>query len=342
MVSTRRSRELAEIISDLKTIQDDPRYKEAVADNIAFFKAARCPWLFLGWLTLNSSRLKRKRHRLLELADFPFPKWQKRGYAGLAKIENHRLGGIMSTGFVRELCHLIHKVKRIKGDDKPVVILDLGCGGGELGRLVFKELPDVSLAYIGVDITPANIALAERDFRGLHKAGKLAFVKAAQADDAAVAAVRSGAEGGCGKAVSVCFGDIFELDKSLSPGQVDIIMHSRVLHHINRPDRPRLESVCRRLSPVIIEMDDVDCFRYKFWVTVALPAVFGNPALFNGMVISRLRDPYARELTGHFKLVSPFSYVRLIMGDDGYFRDEKWQKAKHSFTEGFSFRESRD
>jgi len=261
LISTRRSREIAEIISDLKTMQDDPRYKEAVADNIAFFKAARCPWLLLGWLALASSRLKRKRERLLEMGDFPFPKWQKRGYAGLASIENHRLGGMMSTGFVRELCRLIRKVKRIKGDDGPVVVLDLGCGGGELGRLVFKELPDVPLAYIGVDITPANIALAERAFRTLHKAGKLVFSKAPQADDAAVDAVRRGAEDGPGKAVAVCFGDIFELDKSLSPGKVDIICHSRVLHHISRPDRPRLEEVCRRLSPVTIEMDDVDCFR---------------------------------------------------------------------------------
>jgi len=338
LIRTRRSREIAEIISDLKTMQDDPQYKEAVADNIAFFRAARRPWLFLSWLTLNSSRLKRKRDKLLELGDFPFLKWQKRGYAGLASIENHRLGGMMSTGFVRELCRLIQQVKQIKGDDGPVVVLDLGCGGGEMGRLVFKELADVPLVYIGVDITPANIALAERSFRGLHKAGNLVFTRVSQADDAAVDAFRRGVEGGSGKAATACFGDIFELDKRLSPGKVDIICHSRVLHHISRPDRPRLEEMCRRLSPLTVEMDDVDCFRYKFWLTVALPAVFANPSLLNGMVISRLRDPYAHELIGHFKRVSPFSYVRLIMSDDGYFRDEKWRQAKQGLTEGFSFR----
>jgi len=338
LISTRRSREIAEIISDLKTMQDDPLYKEAVADNIAFFKATRCPWLFLGWLILNSSRLKRKRDKLLELGDFPFLKWQKRGYAGLASIENHRLGGMMSTGFVRELCRLIQQVKRIKGDDGPVVVLDLGCGGGEMGRLVFKELSDVPLAYIGVDITPANIALAERNFRSLHKAGSLVFTRVSQVDDAAVDAVRRGAEGGCGRVATACFGDIFGLDKSLSPGKADIIWHSRVLHHISRSDMPRLEEMCRRLSPLTVEMDDVDCFRYKFWTAVALPAVFRNPSLLNGMVISRLRDPFPHELTGHFKLVSPFSYVRLIMGDDGYFRDEKWRGAKQGLTEGFSFR----
>ncbi len=341
MIGTRRSREIAEIISDLKTMQGDPRYKEAVADNIAFFKAARYPWLFIGWLALASSRLKRNRDRLLELGDFPFLKWQKRGYAGLASIENHRLGGMMSTGFVRELCRLIQQVKQIKGDDGPVVVMDLGCGGGEMGRLVSKELPDVPLAYIGVDITTANIALAERAFRGLHKAGKLAFLKASQVDDAAVDAVRRGVGGDFGKAATVCFGDIFGLDKSLSPGKVDIIWHSRVLHHISRPDRSRLEEMCRRLSPLTVEMDDVDCFWYKFWTAVALPAVFANPSLLNGMVLSRLRDPYAHELTGHFKLVSPFSYVRLIMGDDGYFRDEGWRQAKQRLTEGFSFREGR-
>ncbi|GAH80708.1 unnamed protein product, partial [marine sediment metagenome] len=78
----------------------------------------------------------------------------------------------MVTAFIRELCEIILKIKEIKRNDEPTVVFDLGFGGGELGRQVFKQLPDVSLVYVGIDISPVIMETAKQAFKSLHEKGE--------------------------------------------------------------------------------------------------------------------------------------------------------------------------
>jgi len=338
MVVTKRAREVQEIISDLESLKLDPEYREAAEINIGFFKATRSIFSLMHWLIFVAPELRKRRGSLLEMGDLPLEKWQKRSYEGLAGVERHKFASIMSAGFAKELCQIIPKMKANKNNDEAAVMLDLGFGGGELGRRVLEKLPQIPLVYIGVDILPANIALARKTFQPLRQAGEVSFKRVSVVNDELIETLR-GEASASKKVVAVCLGDIFDLDKYVSPGKIDIIYHSRLLHHIRPVDRARLVDMCQRLSPLTVEMDDRYCFWFKFLTILVTWAIYPNPALMNGGIISCLRDPAKEELTGYFKLVPPFSYVRLILGQNSYFQDEKWETLAKTLVRGFCFKD---
>jgi len=338
-LTTKRGREIREIISDLESLKLDPRHRETAEINIEFFEAARSIFGYMRWLLFVAPKLREKREKILELGDFPLEKWQRRGYEGLVRMERHRFAGMMSGGFIRELSRIILKMREINGSNEPVVMLGLGFGSGELDRRVFEKLPGVPLVYVGIDITPVNIELARTTFQPLHKSGEILFQRVPKVSDELIDTLRRQAMDTSKKAVAVCLGDIFELDRYVSSGEVDIIYHSRLLHHVGLADKPRLEDICRRLSPITVEMDDRYCFWFKFWATVVTWAMYSNVALMGDAIISGFRDPSRKELTGYYKLVSPFSYVRLIFGDDSNPQVGKWEAVKRSLMDGFSFRQ---
>ena len=341
LLATKRSREIQEIIFDLESLKADPEYREAAEINIGFLKAARSIFSFIHWLIFTAPKLRKRRDELLELGDLPLGKWQRRLYQALAGIERHSFGSKMSDGFTMELSRAILRAKRIKDSSEAMVLLDVGFGGGELGYRVVKGLHRVPLVYIGLDITPANIGVAQEVFRPLYEGEEIIFREVPVLNDEVINFLRQEASDTSKKVVAVCLGDIFDLDKHVSPGKIDLICHSRVLHHIKAALRPRLEDICRRLSPVTLEMDDRYCFRFMFWSIVGAWIIYPSVSLLNGGIISWLRDPAKEELTGYYKLVPPFCYARLILGQDTYFREAKWKTAARTLTRGFSFREGR-
>jgi SAM-dependent methyltransferase len=219
------------------------------------------------------------------------------------------------------------------------VVFDLGFGGGELGRQVFKRLPDVSLVYVGIDISPAIMETAKQAFQPLHENGEIIFNGLPTLNDEVVDALGREASSTGKKVVAVWCGDILTLDKHLSPGKIDIIWHARVFHHLNSADKARLVDICRQLSPVTVEMDDRNCFWLKFWAVVTTWLIHPDVALMNGAILSCLRDPAKEELTGYFKLVPPFSYIRLIFGQDIYPQGGEWPTATQTLVTGFSFKD---
>ena len=332
-----RRREIQEIVSDLEVLKLDPKYTKAAETNIRFFKAARSIFTFIHWLIFVAPKLRKDRASLLELGDLPLEKWQMRGYEGLTKIEKHKFGGIMFTGFIKELYQIILKMKESRNNNEAAVMLDLGFGGGELGRRLFRKLNDVPLVYIGIDITPANIEVAKQCFKPLHEKGEIVFKELTIVSDEVIDALRRGANDASKKVVAVWLGNVFDLDKHVSAGKIDIICHSRVLHHIEPVDRPRLVDICQKLSPITVEMEDCYRLSFLFWATVVMWLIYPNVALMNGGILSCLRDPAKEELTGYFKLVPPFSYVRLILGQNVYCHNEQWETARKTLITGFSF-----
>ncbi len=338
MFSTKRSRKIEEMLSILEGFKKDPRYSEAAEVNAGFVKAARSLPTFLHWLLFSGPKLRQRRDALIEIGDFPVKEWQRQGYEGLITVERHPLGTVANKGFKRELSRILRIMKRAKGGDDPLVVLDLGFGSGDMGRLMAEALDDVPLVYIGVDITPANIALAKILFRPLEDEGKIRFKRLFKVDDAEIDSLAKEA-GSSGKVVAIKLGDIFDLDKTISPGKVDIIWHSRVFHHLVTEEKARLEDMCRRLVPLTVELDDRYCFWFFFWTSVASWAMKDNIPFMNDGILSGFRDPAASELKGHFKLIKPFSYARLIFGDSVGYGEAEWQAARDALTQGFSFRE---
>lgn len=332
VVPPKRRREIQEIISDLEILKLDPKYREVAEINIRFFKAIRSVFSFIHWLAFVAPKLRKNRGNLLEVGDLPLEKWQRRAYEGLTKLGKHKLARIMFTGFIKELSEIILKVEETKNNNEAIVMLDLGFGGGELGRRLFRKLPDVPLVYIGIDITPANIEVAKQYFKPLQEKGEIVFKELAMVSDEVVDALRREANATSRKVVGIWFGDVFDLNKYVSAGKIDIICHSRVLHHIKPIDRPSLEDMCRKLSPITVEMDDRYCFPFLFLTVMTTWVIYPNVALMNGGILSCFRDPAKEELTGYFKVVQPFSYVRLIFRQNG-----EWERTREAFAKGFSF-----
>jgi len=338
LITTKRAREIQEVISDLELLKLDSKYREAAEINIRFFKAARSVFSFIHWLIHVAPKLRKIRESILELADLPLKKWQRKTHEGLIRYQSSRFGRRMVTAFIKELCEIILKIREMKNNDEPTVVFDLGFGGGELGRQVFKKLPDVSLVYVGIDISPAIMETARQAFQPLHQKGEIVFKELPVLNDEIIDALRREASGTSKKVVAVWCGNILDLDKYLSAGKIDIMWHARVLHHLTLADKARLVDTCRRLSPITVEMDDRNCFWFKFWTTLTTWLIYPDVFLMNGGILSCLRDPAKEELTGHFKLVSPFSYVRLIFGQDIYSQGAKWQTARQTLVKDFSFK----
>jgi SAM-dependent methyltransferase len=336
-MATKRAREIQEIISDLELLKLDPKYREAAEINVGFFRAARSIFSFIHWLISVAPKLRRNRESLLELADLPLKKWQRKTHQGLIKYQRGKFTGRMVTAFIKELSRIILRIKETKNNE-PIVVFDLGFGGGELGRQIFKRLPDVLLVYVGIDISPAIMETAKQAFQPLHETGEIIFKELTTLNNEIVDALRQEANDASKKVVAVWCGNILTLDKHLSPGKIDVIWHARVFHHLNSADKAHLIDVCRRLSPVTVEMDDRNCFWLKFWAIITTWLIHRDVALLNGSILSCLRDPAKEELTGHFKLVPPFSYIRLIFGQDIYSQGAKWQTARQTLVKDFSFK----
>lgn len=336
LMATKRAKEIQEIISDLELLKLNPKYRQAAEINIGFFKAARSVFSFIHWLVAVAPKLRINRESLLELADLPLKKWQRKTHQGLIKYQSGKFTGRMITAFIKELSRIILKIKEIKGNE-PIIVFDLGFGGGELGRQVFKRLPDVLLVYVGIDISPAIMETAKQAFQPLHEKGEIVFKELPILNDEIVSALGREASGTSKKVVAVWCGDILALDRHLSPGKIDVIWHARVFHHLSSVDKAHLVDICRQLSPITVEMDDRNCFWFKFWTTLTTWVIYPDVFLMNGGILSCFRDPTKEELTGYFKLVSPFSYVRLIFGRNIYSQDEKWETAMKTLVRGFAF-----
>jgi hypothetical protein len=135
-------------------------------------------------------------------------------------------------------------------------------------------------------------------------------------------------------------GDFFRLDKLISPGRIDIIFHSRVIHHLGMDDRYLLEEMCRNLSFVTIELEDIYS---RIMPLLAALMTWGvdryNLALMNGAVLSCIRDPGESDLHGYVKKVLPNSYVKLILGEDSHFQNKYPVSVKKLISEEFTWYE---
>ena len=76
------------ILKDLETLRGNPTVPNqyAVEENIAFFRAIRSFPSYVKWLIRRAPKLDRA--RLLELTDFPFPRWDREMHLKLMEVES--------------------------------------------------------------------------------------------------------------------------------------------------------------------------------------------------------------------------------------------------------------
>src|SRR3989338_3649692 len=82
---------ISHVLKDLEILKNNPSFQNtyAIQENIAFFEAIKSLSGYVFWLIKRAPKLERL--RLLELTDFPFPRWDRGRAAGYQKITREEL-----------------------------------------------------------------------------------------------------------------------------------------------------------------------------------------------------------------------------------------------------------
>ena len=333
---SKRAKEIREVISDLQELKSNSQFVRAIDMNIDFFRSANNMFRFIPWFIFCIPKIRKGLHNLLELVDLPIAEWQEKGYMGLAKIEDNRFARIMVSDFIDELCELVLKTNSLKPHNEPIVIFDLGCGGGYLCREILGRNKKIPMVCIGIDNTPANIKLTKTRFVPLHDMGEVIFKRISKIDDNTIDSLSLETKRTRENIFAVYHGDFFKLDKLISPGKIDMIFHSRVIHHLGLEDRYLLEEMCRKLSFITVELEDIYSRVMPLLAAIMIWGIdHGNLALMNGGVLSCIRDPGKEDLRGYIKQVLPNSYVRLILGENDFHKSGYSADTKAELTDNF-------
>jgi hypothetical protein len=286
----KRGAELREIFSDLKTLEADPKYREAVRLNTEFFKAIRNPFSYVWWLIFRAPRMRKNRTEIVEIIDLPFTKWQKRVLDILSWFEVW-MGALkpIKNRIIREL-DIIKAAK-----PEPIVIASIGCGGMELERqIVFqlvRERFNFPLVFIGVDYSTAGFEVAASKLEKLTGKGLVKLVNISHLDIDALNRLKAEA---APQTFTIVYlnADAFEL-KDLPEDSFDLVYHTRLRHHLTLKESRRLDELALHLAPKLIELDDL--FSVPGILTTSI-FVWRFPAILNGAIFSFLKDFSQKEL----------------------------------------------
>jgi len=286
----KRSSELKEIFSDLKTLEADPKYKEAVKLNTEFFKAIRNPFSYVWWLIFRAPRIRKNRTEIVEIIDLPFTKWQKRVLDILSWLEVW-MGALkpIKNRIIREL-DILKKAKR-----EPIVIASIGCGGMELERqIVFQLLRErfnFPLVFIGVDYSPAGFEVGDSKLQKLTAKGLVKLINIPHLDIDTLNRLKAEA---AAQTFTIVYlnTDVFEL-KDLPEDSFDLVYHTRLRHHLTLIESRRMDKLALYLAPKLIELDDL--FSVPGILTISI-FVWRFPAILNGAIFSFLKDFSQKEL----------------------------------------------
>lgn len=335
----RRKEEVKAIVSRLKELKSNGQSVEAIDVNIDFFRYANNIFRFIIWFLVHIPKIRKRHQDLLEIVDLPVSRWQEMGYRGLDKIEDSRFGEIMTSDFLEELFRVVVKTATIKGSNKPLTMVDFGCGGGHLCRKILARYKKEPVLCIGIDSTLANIEMLRKRFVCRDGSDDVIFREIDQINDRTIDSLALEAEKMDRSTFAIYRGDFFELEKYVSYGKIDIIFHSRVLHHLCLDERKRLEKMCRKLSFVTIELEDIYSRIMPLLAALMTSGIDrDNLPLMNGAVLSCIRDPGKEDLHGYVKKVLPGSYVKLIPGEKGIYVERRLEEIR-TLTESFTWYE---
>ncbi|OHA48589.1 MAG: hypothetical protein A2806_00315 [Candidatus Terrybacteria bacterium RIFCSPHIGHO2_01_FULL_48_17] len=300
-----KSQLISEILSDLAFLRQKESSSDilyAVDENIRFFEAAQNIPKYLWWLITRAPRINGD--RLLELADFPFPRWDRELQERLIEIERKDFPGLIRP--------LRKKIVQYIKEHAPSFIFDLGGGGMEVERQVMETLIlqkyTAPLIFVNIEKSEAALNVSRDNLKTLSNFTDFLVVE--HLDFQHLRQLKENMR----KNFLVIFAhnDIFSLSKYFSNKSIDLLFHSKFRHHLRGSEKLQLDKIIGEIAQTVFEYDDV---KSPFLFLPPSIAAWKHPVLLNGAIFSRLRDPKKSELKKNraIEFFSVGSYLRTIV-----------------------------
>lgn len=280
------------ILKDLETLRDNPAFPNqyAVRENIIFFNAIKSFPRYLRWLIRRAPKLDRA--RLLELTDFPFPRWDREMHLKLMEVESREFPGLVKP-LVGRLMELI-----VQKSNGPFIGVNLGCGGMEVERQIIKKLIDDKsgqrIVLIGVDQSPVTRELAKENLQDIEP-----FIAIHEVDTLNQTLLDSILKKETGRHIVILAkNDIFLLPKEFSKRTFDVIYHTLFKHHLDASQKRNLDFQVVLLANKFLEYDG-----YMNWHILFPQTIVGwkHPVFLSAEVLSEMRYFKKKELMGQYR-----------------------------------------
>jgi len=292
VITTKRKKVIKEIIADLESLKNKSVYyrerRFAIDENIRFFKAASSPISYLSWLFRRSSFLHQNHEKLMELMDFPLPYWEDLVQRQFAWAQRLKFPGI-NKFFIQRL---IQEIDRVHLDKGSVVLMDTGCGSFEVGSQVLavyqKRLKSPTLVFVGIDKSPLAFGLIKQNLKNRN----VVLKELEELNDQVVSGLRQEALAKRKTVFAFWQGSVLSLDQHLGPASSDILYYTRLRHHLSTEQRLQLDQVTEKITPLVLEMDDMFS-----WPMLLFPSLllWFKPACLNCAILSGIKEPSKRE-----------------------------------------------
>ena len=277
------------IIEDLMRIKNQDNFRlYAIEENLKFFEAIKSVFGYIRWLLITAPRIDGT--RLLELQDFPFPRWDREMHARLIEMERRRFPGL-----IKPLVDRI--IKFIIDEQRTSVIINFGYGGMEAERQVLQELLQRNythpVLFIGIDKSSVVPDIAKDNLKEISTAIRIYEVEMLTPDF--LKKIKSEIDR---HTVVLCRNDILSLTQFFPPKEFDLIFHSLFMHHLTSEEREKVKDASKILAKNIFEYDG-----YKSWLVMIPQTIVGwnYPSFFNAEIFSNLRFDSKKKVWAYAK-----------------------------------------
>lgn len=284
-----RKKIIAEVLKDLELLKNNPSINQyAINENIAFFEATKSIFSYIKWLITKASKIDGT--RLLEINDL-LPKWDLTMHRKLIEMERRDFPGLI-TPLVKRVLEILLTA------NKPMVLVNLGCGGREAERQVISNLIinkyDNRLVFVGVDRSPTTAQLIKENFKDLFN--KVEFYEIDHLDNQKLQEIVKKQKKQF--LIVLCKNDIFQLDKYFQRKSFDLAFHVLFKHHLNIKEKNALDDILKKVSVSVIEYDG-----YLSWNNMIPQTIVGwnEPVFLNAEIFSHLRFLSKKELLDKHK-----------------------------------------
>jgi len=315
VITIKRKKVIKEILADLDGLKNESVYYQehqfAVDENIRFFKATSSLAPYFFWLFRYSSFLHQNREKLMELMDFPLPRWEYLIQKQFAWAQRLKFPGI-NKFFIQRL---VQEIDRVYLNQESVVLMDTGCGSFEVGSQVLavyqKQLKSPTLVFVGIDKSSLTFDLIEQNLKNRN----VLLKELGELNHQVISDLRQEALVKHKTIFAFWQGSVLSLDQHFELTSCDILYYTRLRHHLSVEQRLQLDRVTKKIAPLVLEMDDMFSWPMLFFPSLLL---WFKPACLNCAILSGIKDPdkHGLELKDQAKTKVGFSifgaYVKMI------------------------------
>lgn len=276
--SQNRKESIDEVLKDLELLKNNSKINQyAINENIVFFEATKSILKYIWWLIMRAPKIDGE--RLLEINDL-LPKYDLMMHRKLIEMEKRKFPGLIEP-LVKRIFEIILVA------NKPMALMNLGCGGMEaerqvIGRLIARKYNE-RLVFVGVDRSPTTAQLIKENFKDLFD--EVEFYEIDHLDNQKLREIAE--KKGKQFLILLCKNDIFQLDKYFPENVFDIAFHVLFKHHLNQKEKIDLDNILNKISKNIIEYDG-----YLSWPHLVIPhtiVAWNDPIFLNASIFSDLR-----------------------------------------------------